>query len=631
MSNKTRWQGTALLLALSLALGACSDPGPGVTPPGPGPGNALPAAPTGLSAATTPEAVTLSWQANTEGDLAGYRVSRGTSAGGPFTLLTPQPITGTTFRDTGVSPGATYVYQVVAVNRAGGASPAATVSATVGQANTASLQLQNLDAVPGSDRLVFSRIGPLANPPGNRVHDGVTLRLNNPGDRDVRVTGLPVTGPWTVTPAPTGSAPLTVPAGGSLDLTVRFTAEGPGNVTNHLHEGKLTVVWDGGSAAVTLAGLWQSLSESGVEPNVDEIRRAFGYTFNFVDPGTPVGDSQVIPALDRYGEVAPNGDEVIAPYWQRADAARPVTVTQLAAYHTQGNRATLAWYAKGGRSAQNVVTSDGASAQSVLPNGQGGAGLAAGSFAPPGTFGLVVDNQEWSDPTYNAHGPDLRAGCKGPCGQHLRFWPVRDSAGQPVPNTYFMVMDYAGINYDYNDNLYLISNLRPAPVLMNVGGPTFTAPSGEVWTADNYAYTDQSGTYTYYSPGNAIPQPNSPTSVAIAGTDNPELYRTYRHNTLDTPLDRRVMTYDIPLNDGTYQVKLHFAELFWDSAGKRVFDVNVEGVSIRQNFDIFAQAGGKNRALVLPVNDVKVQGGKLTVVLRTVVDHTNISGIEVSR
>src|SRR5205085_1197309 len=37
----------------------------------------------------------------------------------------------------------------------------------------------------------------------------------------------------------------------------------------------------------------------------------------------------------------------------------------------------------------------------------------------------------------------------------------KDRNGKVVPNTYLMSMDYSGINYDYNDNVYLITNLKP--------------------------------------------------------------------------------------------------------------------------------------------------------------------------
>ncbi|MFO1532986.1 MAG: hypothetical protein ABR562_04710, partial [Thermoplasmatota archaeon] len=45
------------------------------------------------------------------------------------------------------------------------------------------------------------------------------------------------------------------------------------------------------------------------------------------------------------------GDEVLSPYWLRADTSSPVTARQIAPYHTQGNTASLYWYAKGTTSA----------------------------------------------------------------------------------------------------------------------------------------------------------------------------------------------------------------------------------------------------------------------------------------
>ena len=56
---------------------------------------------------------------------------------------------------------------------------------------------------------------------------------------------------------------------------------------------------------------------------------------------------------------------------------------------------------------------------------------------------------------------DQSNGCPGPCGHHVRFWPLVDGSGNIVPNTWLMSMDYAGVNYDYNDNTFLISNMRP--------------------------------------------------------------------------------------------------------------------------------------------------------------------------
>jgi hypothetical protein len=43
----------------------------------------------------------------------------------------------------------------------------------------------------------------------------------------------------------------------------------------------------------------------------------------------------------------------------------------------------------------------------------------------------------------------------------VRFFPLKNADGQIVADTYLMVMDYNGVNYDYNDNMFLITNIRP--------------------------------------------------------------------------------------------------------------------------------------------------------------------------
>ena len=61
--------------------------------------------------------VTLLWEANTEPDLGGYVVLRGEAPGDKLSPLTKEPITETSFLDTTVRRGRTYVYRVVAVDR----------------------------------------------------------------------------------------------------------------------------------------------------------------------------------------------------------------------------------------------------------------------------------------------------------------------------------------------------------------------------------------------------------------------------------------------------------------------------------------------------------------------------------
>jgi hypothetical protein len=81
-----------------------------------------PAAPKALSAVAGPGAINLIWDANTEGDLAGYVVLRAEAPGDTLQPLNSVPTRETRYRDATVTPGTRYVYAIVAVDRAGNRS-----------------------------------------------------------------------------------------------------------------------------------------------------------------------------------------------------------------------------------------------------------------------------------------------------------------------------------------------------------------------------------------------------------------------------------------------------------------------------------------------------------------------------
>ena len=77
-------------------------------------------------------------------------------------------------------------------------------------------------------------------------------------------------------------------------------------------------------------------------------------------------------------------------------------------------------------------------------------------------------------------------------------------------------------------------------------------------------------------------------------TGLPEPYQTFRFSR------SQQMGYAIPVPDGEYTVNLHFAELWFGAtggglpgAGKRVFDVNIEGQLAEDNLDIFDDVGAE--------------------------------------
>src|SRR5256885_5506616 len=68
-----------------------------------------------------------------------------------------------------------------------------------------------------------------------------------------------------------------------------------------------------------------------------------------------------------------------------------------------------------------------------------------------------------------------------------------------------------------------------------------------------------------------------------------QLYITGRTSSLDRPAAPELQ-YTFPVTNGTYLVRLHFAENFRANLapGRRAFDVDINGVNVIQNLDVFA-------------------------------------------
>ncbi|MBA4389247.1 MAG: hypothetical protein C0404_14835, partial [Verrucomicrobia bacterium] len=85
---------------------------------------------------------------------------------------------------------------------------------------------------------------------------------------------------------------------------------------------------------------------------------------------------------------------------------------------------------------------------------------------------------------------------------------------------------------------------------------------------------------------------------------------------------------DISLPVNNCSVKLHFAETEGATTGQRVFDVKLQGNTVLSNFDIFQQAGGKDRGVVKEFTLASV-ADDVVVDLVPKVGETMIAGIEV--
>lgn len=72
---------------------------------------------------TTTGSVTLSWNANTESDLAGYKIYRATSSGGYGAPIATLPAGTTQYVSSGLAMGSTYFFVITAYDQAGNESP----------------------------------------------------------------------------------------------------------------------------------------------------------------------------------------------------------------------------------------------------------------------------------------------------------------------------------------------------------------------------------------------------------------------------------------------------------------------------------------------------------------------------
>jgi hypothetical protein len=147
-------------------------------------------------------------------------------------------------------------------------------------------------------------------------------------------------------------------------------------------------------------------------------------------------------------------------------------------------------------------------------------------------------------------------------------------------------------------------------IRVNAGYLTsYTDSQGRLWAADRQY---QPGSWGYVGGGTYI------VTGPIAGTNDPPLYQTERWG-------MSAYRFDVP--NGSYQVTLKFAEIFWSSPGQRLFDVRIEGTTVLSNFDMVAVAG-KLRAIDRTFT-VQVSDGRLDIDFAPRVNYPKVSAIEV--
>lgn len=375
---------------------------------------------------------------------------------------------------------------------------------------SATISVQNLDAVAGSTNVVFNRIQ-IPNPAVNDVvHDTNTLQIKNTGNQPLAISSITLsdTTNWQLLSSPAGN---TLSPGQTANVTIQFVAQSapsnePANETNDVvstdglppaqtggvYTATLSIVTNDPNAPTTteqLAGYWQYESEHEEEPNLQTIvNRLFGY-------GTNISSTPLPDYPNSGSTVVPYGEEVLTGgLFQAANPSQPVNVLQLAAYHTQENpsdptaelsQLTTYYYPANPSGFQLLFSHQQGEGQSLLPHLPNSTSIAQGSFSPGAkTFGFDLDG-EYSQDSLNT--TDINS--FGRSGHAIRFFPARDSSGNLIPNAWIMAMDYQNAQFDngdYQDGVWLVTNMRPttqAPAVTNLQASSSAGKVTLQWTA----------------------------------------------------------------------------------------------------------------------------------------------------
>jgi hypothetical protein len=117
-------------------------------------------------------------------------------------------------------------------------------------------------------------------------------------------------------------------------------------------------------------------------------------------------------------------------------------------------------------------------------------------------------------------------------------------------------------------------------IMAGSSAKSYTDQLGHIWSADRFYRGGEPWTVSYRR---------------IARTEDPQLFLTARQG--------EDFSYDIPLQNGLYELRLYFAETFFGEGNRegggeasRIFDVMANGIPILSEFDPLSDAAGSNTA-----------------------------------
>ncbi|MDX6228899.1 MAG: hypothetical protein QOI76_2289, partial [Frankiales bacterium] len=352
-------------------------------------------------------------------------------------------------------------------------------------ANLPQLVVTSVDSVTlhqAAPRLVFSAVNGF---------DAAPVRyftFSNTGTQPLTVSGLHFAGTnaSSYELADGQPASLTVPAGGSSQVGVRFHPTIPTNCPTAAALYNIGIINQDATLVYTtndplnstgsnaVSGVNSCYDGGDAEPVLDQIIQGLGYSTIVDSPGT---DRRFIPQA-RY---LPSTDEIQSPYFVAADATQPVQVTALGHYSgpSHSPNEPAGWYNQGAAMSSSSTCNASCKQLFIFPVDPSATNLGESekllpvptgsvngvtTFTPAGVFGLygglggdssfTDDGLNWGNVTPRIY------------EHNIRVFLAYDVNRVLIPNTYILADDPGrnpgGKNNDYQDVVFLVSNAAPA-------------------------------------------------------------------------------------------------------------------------------------------------------------------------
>ena len=127
----------------------------------------------------------------------------------------------------------------------------------------------------------------------------------------------------------------------------------------------------------------------------------------------------------------------------------------------------------------------------------------------------------------------------------------------------------------------------------------------------------------YYSGGSTYSNTNTVDVSQITSNPPPAaLFNNERYG---------AFSYTIPgfTAGSSYTVTLYFAETYLTSSGGRLFNVSINGATVLSNFDIYASAGGQNKAIARSFTATANSNGQIVIQFIAGTQNPKINGISI--